>query len=344
MTVLADLTTLRIGGPAARLVEATTADEIVDAVRAADDAGESVLVLGGGSNVVIADEGFDGTVVLVRSRGVEVTVDGCAGAWVAVAAGEVWDDVVARAVDEEWAGVEALSGIPGLAGATPMQNVGAYGAEIGDVLARVTAYDRRTRRVDVIPVGDCGLGYRDSMFKREPGRYVVLAVTMQLPLGELSAPIRYTELARTLGVEVGDRAPAVRVREAVLELRRAKGMVLDANDHDTWSVGSFFTNPIVSVQVADTMPADAPRWPAESAAGDSDSRVKLSAAWLVQHAGFERGFTLDGRAGLSTKHTLALTNRGGASAADLMGLADHIRRGVHDRFGIDLVPEPTVLL
>lgn len=337
MTVLADLTTLRVGGPAARLVEATSADEIVQAVRAADASGEPALVLGGGSNVVIPDEGFDGTVVLVRSRGVEVTVDGCAGAWVAIAAGEVWDDVVARAVDEEWGGIEALSGIPGLAGATPIQNVGAYGAEIGDVLARVTAYDRRTDRVEIIPVGDCRLGYRDSMFKRELGRYVVLAVTLQLPLGSLSAPIRYAELARTLDVDAGERAPAVRVREAVLELRRSKGMVLDAEDHDTWSVGSFFTNPVVRSDVADGLPEGAPRWPA------ADGQVKVSAAWLVQQSGFDRGFTLDGRAGLSTKHTLAITNRGDATAADVLHLATHIRDGVRGRFGIDLVPEPTLL-
>ncbi len=344
MTVLADLTTLRVGGPAARIVEATSPEEVVSVVRAADQAGEPLLVLGGGSNVVIGDDGFAGTVVLMRSRGVEVTVDGCAGAWVGLAAGEVWDEVVARAVDEEWSGIEALSGIPGLAGATPIQNVGAYGAEISDVLARVTAYDRRTGRVDVIPVGDCQLSYRNSMFKSEPGRYVVLAVTLQLPLGSLSAPIRYAELAGTLGVEVGQRAPTSRVREAVLELRRSKGMVLNTSDHDTWSVGSFFTNPIVSASDVADLPEDAPRWSAnDPTALDGAARVKLSAAWLVQQAGFDRGFTLDGRAGLSTKHTLAITNRGGASAADIMGLADHIRAGVQGRFGIELVPEPTVL-
>lgn len=335
--MLADLTTLRVGGPAARIVEVTSADDAVAVVRAADAAGEPVLVLGGGSNVVVSDSGFSGTVVLMRSRGITVTVDGCAGAWVEIAAGEPWDDVVARAVREEWSGIEALSGIPGLTGATPIQNVGAYGAEIGDVLARVTAYDRSAGAVTIVPVGDCGLGYRDSMFKRSPGRYVVLTVTLQLPLGSLSAPVRYAELARTLGVEVGERVPSARVRDAVLELRRTKGMVLDESDHDTWSVGSFFTNPIVSAEVADGLPADAPRWP--SGAG----RVKLSAAWLVQQAGFDRGFTLDGRAAVSTKHTLALTNRGGASASDVVALADHIRSGVHEAFGVDLVPEPTLL-
>ncbi len=337
MTVLAEFTTLRVGGPASRVVEATTPEQIIEAVRSADATGDDVLILGGGSNVVIGDTGFDGTVVLVRSRGVEVSVDGCAGAWVGIAAGEPWDGVVERAVAEEWSGIEALSGIPGLTGATPIQNVGAYGAEIGDVLARVTAYDRLSGAVQVLPVGDCALSYRDSLFKREPGRYVVLAVTLQMPLGSLSAPIRYAELARALGVAVGERAPASEVRSAVLELRGAKGMVLDESDHDTWSVGSFFTNPIVTPAIADGLPTEAPRWPQE------DGRVKLSAAWLVQHAGFERGFSLGGGAGLSTKHALALTNRGGASAAEVLALAQAIRSGVISAFGIELVPEPTLV-
>lgn len=337
MTTLAELTTLRVGGPAARLVEAHSAEDIVEAVRATDAEGSPLLVLGGGSNVVVADEGFDGTVVVVRSRGMAVDIDPCAGAWVAIAAGEPWDDVVAEAVRQEWGGIEALSGIPGLTGATPIQNVGAYGAEIGDALARVTAYDRVAQRIETIPVGDCDLGYRDSRFKREPGRYVVLTVTLQLPLGGMSAPVRYAELAAALGIEVGQRAPAADVREAVLGLRCSKGMVLDADDHDTWSVGSFFTNPLVPSDVADALPVDAPRWP------QVDGPVKVSAAWLVQHAGFDRGFTLDSRAALSTKHTLALTNRGGASAKDVLALATTIRDGVRSMYGIELVPEPTLV-
>ena len=335
--MLADFTTLRVGGPASALIEATSTQQIIETVRASDAEGRPLLILGGGSNVVIGDDGFDGTVLLIRTRGVEASVDGCAGAWLEVAAGEPWDDVVALAVHEEWSGLEALSGIPGLTGATPIQNVGAYGTEMSDVLARVTAYDRVSDEVMTIPVGDCALGYRDSRFKQEPGRHVVLTVTVQLPLGALSAPVRYAELARSLGIEVGDRAPATRVRDAVLNLRRAKGMVLDPADHDTWSVGSFFTNPVVPVDVSDRLPDAAPRWV------QADGRVKVSAAWLVEHAGFARGFTINGRAALSSKHTLALTNRGGATAADVWELATTIHDGVRAHFGIGLVPEPTAI-
>jgi len=326
-----------VGGPASRIVEATSAQQIIDVIREVDAARERLLILGGGSNVVIGDAGFAGTVLLIRSRGMEVTVDGCAGAWLAASAGEPWDDVVAHAVEQEWSGLEALSGIPGLVGATPIQNVGAYGTDIADVLARVTAYDRVSGQTVTLPVGECGLGYRDSIFKRDPNRYVVLTVTLQLPLGSMSAPVRYAELANALGIDLGQRAPAAQVREAVLALRRSKGMVLDPADHDTWSVGSFFTNPVVTGELAERLPSEAPRW------GQADGHVKLSAAWLVQNAGFDRGFTLDGRASLSTKHTLAITNRGDANAADVWHLASTIRDGVQRQFGIDLVPEPTVI-
>jgi len=331
-TPLADLTSLRVGGPARTLRTAETEAEIVDAVRAADSAGTLLLILGGGTNVVIDDGGFPGDVLLVRTRGVDVSVDACAGAWVSVAAGEPWDDLVARAVAEEWSGIEALSGIPGLTGATPIQNVGAYGQEVADTIARVRAYDRMAGVVAVLPAGECGFGYRTSRFKHDP-RFVVLSVEFQLPLGSLSAPIRYGELAARLGVAEGERAPAAEVREAVLDLRRGKGMVLEAADHDTWSVGSFFTNPFVDGDVPD----GAPSWP------QADGRVKTSAAWLVEHAGFPRGFTLDGRAALSTKHTLAITNRGGATAADVLRLARTIRDGVRDRYAITLEPEPTLI-
>ena len=324
---LADLTTLRVGGPARELIVAETEAELVDAVRSAD-----AFVLGGGSNVVISDEGVAGPVVLVRTRGIDVAVDGCAGAWVTVAAGEPWDALVARAVAEEWSGIEALSGIPGLTGATPIQNVGAYGQEVAQTIARVRAYDRVGGDVVTVPAGECGFGYRTSRFKRDP-RFVVLSVEFQLPLGSLSAPIAYAELASRLGVEVGARVPSVDVREAVLDLRRGKGMVLDPGDRDTWSVGSFFTNPLVS----GATPEGAPAWP------QSDGSVKTSAAWLVERAGFPRGFTLDGRAALSSKHTLAITNRGDATAADVLRLARTIRDGVRDRFGITLEPEPTLV-
>jgi UDP-N-acetylmuramate dehydrogenase len=330
---LADHTTLRLGGPARDWVRATTAEEVVAAVRACDEAGTPVLLLAGGSNLVVADAGFDGTVVEIATRGVTVAGDTCGGAFVTVAAGEVWDDVVARAVDERWVGVEALSGIPGSVGATPVQNVGAYGQEVADTLATVRCWDRVDAAYRTFALADCGFGYRTSRFKQDPQRHVVLEVTFQLPLGDLGAPVRYGELQRTLGTEPGGRVPAKDVREAVLGLRRGKGMVLDPDDHDTWSAGSFFTNPFVA---PDAVPADAPRWE------QPDGRVKTSAAWLIERAGYAKGYGND-RVSLSTKHTLALTNRGGASTSDLLALAGEVRRGVHDRFGIWLVNEPVLV-
>lgn len=331
---LSGFTTLRTGGPATHMVVAETEADLLEAVRAADAAGEPLMILGGGSNVVVSDAGLPGTVVLVRTRGIDATVDGCAGAWVTVAAGEPWDALVAHAVAEEWSGIEALAGIPGLTGATPIQNVGAYGQEVADTIARVTAYDRVTQRTEVIPAGDCGFGYRTSRFKAEGGqRHVILSVTFQLSLGSMSAPVRYAELAARLGIAVGERAPATEVRDAVLDLRRAKGMVLDPADHDTWSVGSFFTNPIVA---PDQVPEGAPAWP------QPDGSVKTSAAWLVEHAGYPRGYPDHGPARLSTKHALAITNRGSASTSDVLALAREIRDGVRRRFGITLVPEPVL--
>lgn len=334
---LADLTTLRTGGPTPSLVVVETEAALVEAVCAADAAALPLLILGGGSNVVVADAGFDGIVLLVRTRGIDVTVDACAGAWVSVAAGEPWDDLVARSVAEEWSGIEALSGIPGLTGATPIQNVGAYGQEVAETVARVRAYDRWGDQVVTMAAGDCGFGYRTSVFKREPTRYAVLSVDFQLPLGSLSAPVRYAELAQRLGVAVGERVPSADVRAAVLELRAGKGMVLDPDDYDTWSVGSFFTNPLLSAGEAAALPEDAPRWT------QADGSVKSSAAWLVERAGFPRGFTLDRHAALSSKHSLAITNRGGATTAGLLALAREIRDGVRDRFGVTLVPEPTLV-
>ncbi|WP_425310305.1 UDP-N-acetylmuramate dehydrogenase [Ammonicoccus fulvus] len=337
---LARFTTLRVGGPATKFVVASTEQELIDAVRAADAAGEQTLLLGGGSNVLIADEGFDGTVIMIRTRGIDAEIDACSGAFVTIAAGEPWDHVVAHSVAQGWVGLEALSGIPGLTGATPIQNVGAYGAEVSQTLARVRTLDRSTGELKTFTAAECGFGYRWSKFKAEPGRWVVLSVTFQLPLGEMSAPIRYAELARSLGVEVGERADADAVREAVLDLRRGKGMVLDEADHDTWSAGSFFTNPILSVEVADTLPERAPRFPT------ADGLVKTSAAWLIDNAGFSKGFGADlgaGRATLSTKHTLALTNRGEATATDVVELARTVRAGVQERFGVTLVPEPVLI-
>ncbi len=333
---LADHTTLRVGGPAARLVVADTEEALLEVVRTADHAGEPVLVLGAGSNVVVADEGFDGVVVVVATRGISADVSDCAGAMVTIAAGEPWDDVVAHAVAQEWVGLETLSGIPGATGATPIQNVGAYGSEVAQTLARVRTWDRQRSTQVTFAAADCGFGYRSSRFKSEPGRYVVLGVTFQLELGALSAPIRYGELGTRLGVQVGARAPLAEVRAAVLDLRRGKGMVLDAADHDTWSAGSFFTNPIVTPEIAARLPVDAPRFPT------ADGLVKSSAAWLIDHSGFHKGYGA-GPARLSTKHALALTNRGGALAADILALAREVRNGVRERFGIELVCEPVLV-
>ncbi|HSK27192.1 MAG TPA: UDP-N-acetylmuramate dehydrogenase [Jiangellales bacterium] len=332
---LADLTTLRLGGPARRVVEASSTEDLVAAVDEADAAGEPCLVVGGGSNLVVADEGFPGTVVRIATRGVTVeAADSCGGASVRVAAGEDWDALVARAVAEGWVGVEALSGIPGRTGATPIQNVGAYGQEVADTVSRVRTWDRAERAYRTFAAADCGFSYRDSRFKGTD-RWVVLEVTFQLALGDLSEPVQYAELARRLGVEQGGRAPLPAVREAVLALRGGKGMVLDPDDHDTWSAGSFFTNPVLP---ADLVPAGAPAWP------QPDGLVKTSAAWLIEQAGFRKGHPgPGGRVALSGKHTLALTNRGGASTADLLALAREVRDGVRERFGVELVNEPVLL-
>lgn len=342
--MLAGRTTLRLGGPAHRWVRATTEEELVAAVREADEAGVPLLLLAGGSNLVVADEGFAGTVVSIETRGISDDADGtgdpgdpsCGGVLVTAAAGESWDALVALAVDRGWRGVDALSGIPGSVGATPIQNVGAYGQEVADVIARVRCWDRVAGGTKTFAAADCGFGYRTSRFKREPNRYVVLAVTFQLRAGDLGTPVRYAELARALGVEPGRRAPVKDVREAVLELRRGKGMVLDPDDHDTWSAGSFFTNPVLGTGAPARLPAEAPRWPMP------DGSVKTSAAWLIEQAGFTKGYGND-RVRLSTKHSLALTNRGTASTADLLSLAGELRHGVEARSGISLVNEPVLV-
>lgn len=339
---LADHTTLRLGGPARVFVTATTEAELIEVVSNADAAGEPVLVLGGGSNLVVADAGFAGTVVKVATQGITADTEGdddptCGGAMVTVAAGENWDHVVATAVERGWVGIEALSGIPGSTGATPIQNVGAYGQEVSRTIARVRVWDRRLRGVRTFAGPDCGFGYRHSRFKADRwdpwgGRHVVLDVTFQLRQGSLGEPVGYAELARILGIEVGQRAPLVDVRAAVLDLRRSKGMVLDPGDHDTWSAGSFFTNPFVATE---QVPEGAPTWP------QPDGLVKTSAAWLIEHAGFTKGH--GGVAALSGKHTLALTNRGSATTDDLLNLAREVRDGVHAAYGITLVNEPVLV-
>lgn len=337
--MLRDHTTLRLGGPAARWVRATTEAELVDAVATADERGEPVLVLGGGSNLVVSDDGFPGTVVEVATSGVRPDVEdgtSCGGVMVTVAAGEDWDALVARAVASGWVGIEALSGIPGAVGATPIQNVGAYGQDVSQTIASVRVWDRTLRGVRTFAAADCHFGYRHSRFKADPGRHVVLEVTFQLRQGDLSAPVEYAELARSLGIEQGRRAPLAKVRDAVLALRAGKGMVLDDDDPDTWSAGSFFTNPFLTPEQAAGLPEAAPRWP------QPDGTLKTSAAWLIEHAGFGRGHGA-GRVSVSTKHTLALTNRGGASADELLALAREVRDGVEARFGIRLVNEPVLV-
>jgi UDP-N-acetylmuramate dehydrogenase len=331
---LADYTTLRIGGSADKFIEVSTEDELITAVRDADAAAEPVLLLSGGSNVVIGDDGFRGTVVKVATSGIRVDADMCSGAMVRIAAGEDWDGVVQHAIAEEWSGLESMSGIPGLAGSTPVQNVGAYGHEVAETVASVRVWDRTENVVRTVFAADCGFSYRNSRFKADPSRYVVLEVTFQLKLGDLSAPVGYAELARVLDVEPGSRAPMTEVREAVLGLRRSKGMVLDADDHDTWSAGSFFTNPILDTPAE--VPAGAPQWP------QPDGRVKTSAAWLIEHAGVSKGFTIGG-ASVSTKHTLALTNRGQATAKELLTLASHVSAQVQQSFNITLVNEPVLV-
>jgi UDP-N-acetylmuramate dehydrogenase len=325
---LAELTTLAVGGPIDRLVEVTDAEELVQAVRDADEAGRPLLLLGGGSNVVAPDEGWPGDVVLVRSRGIERDGDR-----LVVAAGEDWDGVVAHSVADGLAGLEALSGIPGSTGATPVQNVGAYGQEVAQTITAVEVYDRVEKDRRSLTPAECGFGYRDSRLKRDPSRFVVLSVTFALHPGELSAPVGYAELAGKLGVELGERAPLGDVRGAVIELRRGKGMVLDPADPDSRSAGSFFTNPIVPAEKA---VEGCPSWPA------GDGLVKLSAAWLVQSAGFGRG-TRDGHVGTSSRHSLALTTEDGATATELLAFADRVVAAVEQRFGVHLDREPTAV-
>jgi UDP-N-acetylmuramate dehydrogenase len=364
---LSDYTTLRLGGPAARFAEAETDQEIVAAVHAADARGEPLLVLGGGSNLVVPDEGFPGTVIRVLTRGISQERGADGGRVLTVAAGEDWDALVRRCVSDGLSGLECLSGIPGLVGATPIQNVGAYGQEVAEVIVTVRAYDRARGREVIMSNADCGFGYRTSMFKRATttaatGRFVMLGVTFKLAADALSAPLRYGELARFLDTGAGGRMPLPAVREAVLALRRRKGMVLDPADPDTRSAGSFFTNPVLDraqfAALEDTVAAvcgpgtQVPRYPAEA------GQVKVSAAWLIEHAGFSKGYPgrdtggggRDGEPSLgppgpriSAKHTLALVNPGRSSTKALLELAAEIFDGVRDTFGVELVREPVLV-
>jgi UDP-N-acetylmuramate dehydrogenase len=332
MELIKKYTTLRVGGPAKKLVHVATEEELVNAVMAADAAGEEVLIIGGGSNVLVGDEGFNGTVIRVETKGNSYHVDACSGGMITVAAGEDWDGFVEWILSKGFAGLETMSGIPGTVGGAPIQNIGAYGHEVSEVIARVRTWDRKAGAYKTFSNSECEFSYRSSVFKKNPGRYVIIDVTFQLRNGEMSLPITYKELASYLGVDLEARALVSDVRKAVLALRAAKGMLLDEKDHDTWSAGSFFVNPIVSKEIAATLPADAPRWP------QADGRIKTSAAWLMENAGMKKGKAHNGAA-ISTKHVLALVNTGSATAADIVDIARSARSAVHEKFGITLEPE-----
>lgn len=350
--LLSQMTTTGVGGPAGTLVRATTEQEIVSAVQGAASRGDELLIVAGGSNLVIDDAGYPGTVLHIESRGVTIAGELSDGRIrVDIAAGHRWDDAVDQTLAAGLSGLEALSGIPGSAGATPVQNVGAYGSEVAHTLLEVRVYERSTGRTTYFGNAGLGFGYRDSLLKRTTfdgsPEYVVLSVSFALERSTASAPVRYKELAKSLGVEVGERALAADVRAKVLELRASKGMVFDAADRDTYSTGSFFTNPIVDASVLASLPDDAPNFPAAQ-----PGMVKLSAAWLIDRAGFSKGFGLPGtpgetvaggRASLSSKHTLAITNRGGASSEDILAIARAVRAGVKEHFGIELHNEPLLI-
>jgi len=368
---LAELTTIRVGGVPERLVVADDRAALVDAVLEARDAAEDWLLLGGGSNTVASDDGFDGTVIHIRSRGIE-RLDAPAGRIrLRIEAGEPWDDVVAFTVRHGWSGVEALSGIPGSTGAAPVQNIGAYGQELESALLGIEFLDDVTGEVSYLSRSELGLGYRTSVLKRDR-RGVVLSVDLELTdstvpgdVGApLSSPIGYAQLADALGVRPGSRVPIAELRRAVLALRSSKGMVLDPADPDSVSSGSFFTNPIVSESFARSLPANAPRWPQDPLEADTvltippggvdpvdvprlaggEYTMKLSAAWLIEHAGIGRGFALPGSgAAISSKHTLAIVNRGNATATDVAQLAAFIQSRVQAEFGVLLQPEPVLV-
>lgn len=332
MEQLSDFTTLRVGGPAQKIVHAHSEAELIEFVKTADQAGEKVLILGGGSNLLISDAGFAGTVIRVENRGSTLDSDACSGGMIEVSAGEDWDLFVLQTIEKGFADLESLSGIPGTVGGSPIQNIGAYGHEVSETIASVRVYDRQKSEVVTFVNQSCNFSYRNSVFKEAAGRYVILTVTFQLRKGEQSLPISYAELAKYLGISVGDRAEVKKVRAAVLALRGSKGMLINSSDTNTYSAGSFFINPILSKEIADKLPLDAPRWP------QSDGRIKTSAAWLMEHAGMKKGEKLSG-AQISSKHVLALTNSGDATAEDIVALAKMSRAKVFEKYGIKLQAE-----
>lgn len=362
---LSTLTTMQVGGPARELITATTREQLIEAARNTWDSNEPWLILGGGSNTIVADNGFDGTVIHLCTQGIERQQDISRSpnhSIVRVAAGMNWDELVAWSISEGLAGIEALSGIPGSTGAAPIQNIGAYGQELSTVLRAVEFLDRYTQEITWIPASELALGYRDSVFKQ--GKEGVI-LTVELGLSSYgnnqSAPIAFPQLASALGVELGAQVSLEQVRRSVLALRSSKGMVLNPADPDTASAGSFFMNPIVTENFARNLPEDAPRFPVTPDPQDrvlplgaevpdlpskfSQPRlVKLSAAWLIENAGVHKGYRIPGsNAAISTKHTLAITNQGGATAAEVVGLATYVQAMVQSHFGIILRPEPNLI-
>jgi UDP-N-acetylmuramate dehydrogenase len=330
MASLRDYTSLRVGGEATRFVEVSSESEIIAAIEAAGDS--PILIIGGGTNILVADSGFDGTVIRLSNNKTESEIDACSGATLTIGAGADWDRFVASTITRGFAGLETLSAIPGTVGAAPIQNIGAYGHEVSEFITQVRTYDRQSKAIKTFTNSECEFEYRDSIFKKNPGRYVVISVQFQLRIGQESTPITYLELAKKLGINQGEKALVTDTRAAVIELRRSKGMVLDRNDRDSWSAGSFFTNPIVTAEVAASLPVDAPRWPT------SDGLVKVSAAWLIENSGNRKGDT-NGGAKISSKHVLALTNAGNATAEDLCALARQVQTSVRKTFNIELTPE-----
>ena len=331
MTNFSELTTLHVGGPAQNLIRVQTEEKLISSVRAADESGIPLLIIGGGSNLLVADSGFMGTVIVVETRGNSYEIDACSGGMLQVAAGENWDEFVAFTLEKNLANLESMSGIPGTVGAAPIQNIGAYGHEVAEVIARVRTYDRVLKAVKTFTADQCEFGYRDSKFKREIDRYVILDVTFQLRRGESSLPIKYQELAIALGVKLESRVPTADLRRAVLAIRGKKGMLFNEADQN-WSAGSFFVNPIISAEQASLLPIETPRWI------QPDGTLKIPAAWLLEQAGVVKGESKNG-AKISSAHVLALINTGTATTEDIVELARSARQRVQDKFGITLVPE-----
>ena len=331
MINLSELTTLHVGGPVQKVIRAESEAQLIAAVQEADQSNIPLLIIGSGSNILVSDAGFQGTVIVVATSGNSYEIDACSGGMLQVAAGVNWDEFVQFTLEKKLANLESLSGIPGTVGASPIQNIGAYGYDVAEVIARVRSYDRHDMAIKTFTADQCSFSYRDSVFKQTKDRYVILDVTFQLRRGENSLPIKYKELAETLGVAIDERAPTAEVRSAVLALRSKKGMLYDETAQN-WSAGSFFVNPIISESQAGELPQDAPRWP------QADGQVKIPAAWLLENAGVAKGETLGG-AKISDFHVLAIVNAGTATAQEIVALARSARDRVQAKFGIKLTPE-----